>query len=150
MLFSDFRAHGPISIPTPPIMALTEFFHTDTVASIHPLPESWYLISLLGVYLCSWIHIMSMLWSMVNAVSSDRCPIFCKALMLNVAICIVHLLLSNFCLSSVVYFLNTEARAPTSAGCAPFLSVWRAMWFEDGSRLSFDGCFYSHPQKPLL
>ena len=25
MLFSDFRACGPISIPTPPIMALTVF-----------------------------------------------------------------------------------------------------------------------------
>ena len=38
--------------------------------------------------------------------------------MLNVAICIVHLYFSNFCfsLSSVADFLNTEARAPTSAG----------------------------------
>ena len=38
MLFRDFRACGPISIPTPPIVALTEFFHADTVASVHPLP----------------------------------------------------------------------------------------------------------------
>ena len=40
ILFSDFRACGPISIPTPPIVALTEFFHTDAVARIHPWPES--------------------------------------------------------------------------------------------------------------
>ena len=40
MLSSDFRACGPISIPTPPVVALTEFFHTDAVASIHPLAES--------------------------------------------------------------------------------------------------------------
>ena len=40
MLFSDFRARGPISIPIPPIVVLTEFFHADAVASIHPMPES--------------------------------------------------------------------------------------------------------------
>ena len=40
VLFSDFRARGPISIPTPPIVALTEFFHTDAVANVHPLPVS--------------------------------------------------------------------------------------------------------------
>ena len=40
MLYSYFRAHGPISIPTPPIVALTEFFHADAVVSVHPLPES--------------------------------------------------------------------------------------------------------------
>ena len=38
MLFSDFKACGPISIPTPPIMALTEFVHADAVASVQPLP----------------------------------------------------------------------------------------------------------------
>ena len=31
MLFSDFKARGIISIPTPPIAALTEFFHADYV-----------------------------------------------------------------------------------------------------------------------
>ena len=41
MLFSDFRACGPISIPTLPIMTLTEFFfHADAVACVHPLPVS--------------------------------------------------------------------------------------------------------------
>ena len=29
MLFSDFRALGPIRIATPPIMELTEFSHAD-------------------------------------------------------------------------------------------------------------------------
>ena len=40
MLLSDFNALGPIRIPTPPTVALTEFFHADTVASVHPLPVS--------------------------------------------------------------------------------------------------------------
>ena len=36
MLFGDFRVCGPISIPTRPIEALTEFFHANAVlASIH-------------------------------------------------------------------------------------------------------------------
>ena len=35
MLLSDFKALGPISIPTPPTMALTEFSSADTVASVH-------------------------------------------------------------------------------------------------------------------
>ena len=40
MLFSDFRACDPIRIPTPPIVALIEFFHADVVASVHALPVS--------------------------------------------------------------------------------------------------------------
>ena len=40
MQLSDFKALGPISIPTPPKVALTEFFHAGTVASVHPLPVS--------------------------------------------------------------------------------------------------------------
>ena len=35
MLLSVFSALGPISKPTPPTAALTEFFHADTVASDH-------------------------------------------------------------------------------------------------------------------
>ena len=35
MLLSDFNALGPISIPTPPTVTLTEFFHSDAVASVH-------------------------------------------------------------------------------------------------------------------
>ena len=33
MLLSDFKAHGPICIPTFPITALTEFFHADAMAN---------------------------------------------------------------------------------------------------------------------
>ena len=40
ILFSVFRACGPISKPTPPIGALIEFFRADVVASVHPLPVS--------------------------------------------------------------------------------------------------------------
>ena len=40
ILFSDFRARGPISILTPPIVALTEFFNVDVETNAHPLPVS--------------------------------------------------------------------------------------------------------------
>ena len=119
-LFSEFGARGPISILTPPTVALTEFFYADAVASVHLLSESWYRISSIYVYLRSWMHIMSMLWSVTDAVSSGRWPISFKVLTLNFAICIVRLHFSIFCLSSVADFSNTEARAPNSAGRAPF------------------------------
>ena len=121
MLFSDYRAHGPISIPTS-IVALTKFFHADAVASVYPLPISWYLISSLDVYLYSWMHIMFMLWSMADEVSSSSCPILFKVVTLNVAICIVRLHFSNFRLSSMADISNTEAGAPISAGHAPFFT----------------------------
>ena len=43
--------------------------------------------------------------------------------MLNVTMCIMLLHLRNFCwcLSSAADFLNTEARAPTSAECAKMM-----------------------------
>ena len=64
---------------------------------------------------------MSMLCSMADAVSSSGWPLLLKVLILYVAICILCLHFSSFCcLSSVADFLNTEARAPTSAGHAPF------------------------------
>ena len=122
MLLSVFNALGPKSIPTPPTDALIEFFHADTVTSIHPLPVSWYLISSVCVYRCSCMQIMSILCSTADAVSSGSWPILFRVLRLNVAICIVCLHFSSFCLSlsSVADFSNTEARAPTSAGRAPF------------------------------
>ena len=46
VLFSDFTAHGPISIPTP-IAALPEFFQSDAETNVHPLLVLWYSISLL-------------------------------------------------------------------------------------------------------
>ena len=131
MLFSDFRAHGPISILTPLIEALTEFFHADTETNVYPLPVSWYLKSSLWIYLCSCMHIISMLWFIAKAVSSSNWLILFKVLTLNVAICIVLLHFSNFCfsLSSIADVWKTGARALTSAGCIPFLLAGRAMWF---------------------
>ena len=119
MLFSVFNPLGPISIPTPPIVSLTEFFHADTVASVHPLPVSWYLISSVWVYRRSCMQIMSILCSTADAVTSVSWPILFRVLTLNVAICIVCLHFSSFCLSSLADFSNTEARARTSAGHAP-------------------------------
>ena len=128
MLFSDFRARSPINIPTPP---LTEFFHAYAVASFHPLQISWYLISSLWVYLCSYMHIMSTSWSITDVISSDICPILFKVLTLNVAICIVRLHFSTFCfsLSSVADFSNTEGKSSNSRGRASFLTARRAMRF---------------------
>ena len=113
ILLSDFKARGPISIPTPPTMALTEFFHADTVASVHPLPVSWYWYPFY-VRICILECILCLLYSTADAVISVSCPILFKVLTLNVAICIVCLHFSNFgYLSSVSIFSNTEARAPT-------------------------------------
>ena len=131
MLLSVFNALGPISIPTHPTEELTEFFHADTVTRVHPLPVSWCLISSVWVYRCSCTQITSILCSTADAVSSGSWPILFRVLTLNVAICIVCLHFSSFCLSlcSVADFSNTEARAPTTAGCAPFLLARRAMRF---------------------
>ena len=57
------------------------------------------------------------------------CPILFKVLALNVPICIVRLHFSNFCLSSVADFSNTEVRVPTKAGRTLFLPAWRVMRF---------------------
>ena len=120
MRLSVFNALGPISIPTPPTVAFTEFSHVDTMASVHPLPVSWYLYPRY-VYICVLVFILCLLlcW-----------PILFKVLTLNVAICIVCLHFSNFCcFSSVADFSNTKARALTSAGRAPILPARRAMRF---------------------
>ena len=104
-------------------MALTEFFPADTVASVHPLLVSWYLIPSVCVYLCSCMHIMSMIYSTADGVSSGSWPILFKVLTLNVAICNVCLHFSSFCwLSSVADFSNTEARVLSSTGRAPFFT----------------------------
>ena len=69
------------------------------------------------------MHIMSILCSTADAISSGSCPILFKVLTLNIAICIVCLHFSSFCcLSYVADFSNTETRAPTSAGRAPFFT----------------------------
>ena len=114
-------------------MALTEFFHADTVTSDYPLPVSWYLISSVCVYQCSCLHIMSILCSTADAISSGSWPILFKVQTLNVAICTVGLHFSSFCcLSSAADFSNTEARALTSVEGAPFLPARRAMRFMCG------------------
>ena len=129
MLFSDFWARPPIGIPTPPIMELTVFYHANAMASIHPLPGSWYLIYSLWVYLRSCMHFMSTLWSIANAVTSGSFRIVFKFRTLNAAFCIVRLHSSNFCFSlrSIADFSSTEARAPTSAGHVNFLPAWSMM-----------------------
>ena len=95
MLLSVFNALGPINIPTPPTVALIEFFHADIVTSVHPLPASWYLISSVCVCLCSCMQIMSTLCSTADAVSSGSWPIQFKVQTLNVATCIVCLHFSS-------------------------------------------------------
>ena len=72
---------------------------------------------------------MSMLGSATDTVSSSSWPILFKVLMLSVVICTMLLHLSNLSLSSVADFLNTGARAPTSAERALSLSSWKVMWF---------------------
>ena len=64
-----FSVPGPINIPTPHIVALTEVSHADAETNVHPLKVSWYFISLVCRYLCSWMHIMTMLWSITETVS---------------------------------------------------------------------------------
>ena len=44
MLFSDFKAQEPGSIPTPPMTTMIEFL-ADAKTNIYPLPVSWYFIS---------------------------------------------------------------------------------------------------------
>ena len=123
MLFSDFRTCGPISIPTPPITALTEFFYADDKINIHPWLVLWHFISTsLWCYLSSCTHTLLMLWSITDSVSSSSWPILFKVLTLNITTCIVFLHLSSFYfrLSSIADFSNTGARPPTSAQHASF------------------------------
>ena len=63
------------------------------------------------MYLCSYMHIMSISWSIAEAVSSGSWPILFEVLTLNVAVYIVFLNFSNFCFSlcSVADFSNIGA-----------------------------------------
>ena len=147
MLVSVFNILGPLSITNPPTVALTVFFHADTVASVHPLSVSWYLIFSLCVYLCFCMHIMSILCFTAYAVSSCSWPILFKVQTLNVTICIVCLHFSSFCfLSSVADLSNTERPGlqPQQDAALFYLREERSglyMWLECGSWLSFDSCF---------
>ena len=81
MLFSNFRVRGRRTLPIPPMMALTEFFHVDTETNVCPLLVLWYLISsLLWMYLCFFMHKLCILCSGADAVSTDNWPIIFKVL----------------------------------------------------------------------
>ena len=133
MLFNNFRVCDPMSTPTPLIVALTGFLHADADAhahiNIHLLPVLWYLISSLWMYMCSCMHIKSMLWSIAATVSSGSWPILFNVLTLNVAIYIVPLHFSSFwfSLSSVADFFNTRLQPQQNAPL--FLLKRRAMPF---------------------
>ena len=145
--FSVFNALGPISNPTPPTVAFTEFFHADTVTSDHPLPVSCYLISSVCVYLCSCMHIMSILCSTADAISSGSCPILCKVLTLNVAICSVCLHFSSFGrLSSVADFSNS-VRTLRPRGASVKLSVSNT---EAKGRLSMRRPFFTRAKSDAV
>ena len=127
MLLSDFRTQGLRSIPTPPMMALTEFSHAGAEINVHPLPESWYFIpTSLWKYVFKNTDTMSISFSAADIVSFGSWPILFKVLKLSVTICAVLLHLSNFCLklSSVADFSNTWARAPTLFIHAKGNMVW--------------------------
>ena len=66
---------------------------------------------------------------MADVVNPGSCPILFNVLTLDAVFCIVYLHFSDFCLSPVADFSNTEARAPASAGRAPFLPARKAMRF---------------------
>ena len=86
MLLSDFSARGLRSIPTHPIVALTEFFQADADTNVQPFPDSWYFISISPwSNLCSCTHMMSIFFSATEAVSSGSWPIVFSVLTLNVA-----------------------------------------------------------------
>ena len=128
LLFCEFWARGPISIPTLPIVSLTEFFHKDAVTSVHLLPVSWYLCY---ECICVLVCILSLLWSILDAVTTGSCPILFKVLTLNAAICIVCLHFSNFCLSlsSVSDFRTLGRRLQPQQDAPLFLPALRTMWF---------------------
>ena len=115
-------------MPIPPIVALIEFFHTDTVANVHyQYRDIWYPRC---ACICVLVCILCLSCSTADAVSSGSWPILFKVLTLNVAICIVCLHFSSYCcLSSVADFSNTEARAPTSVRRAPFSPARRVIRF---------------------
>ena len=82
--------------------------------------------------ICALVRIFCLYYDLSQKLSALVVDLFyIKFLKLNVTICIELLNLSHFCfcLSSVADFSNTGARAPTSAGCIPFLPARRVMWF---------------------
>ena len=73
MRFSDFKAQGLKSMPTSPMTRLMEFFSTGNDTNFHPLQGSLYFIYCpLWLYICSCVHMMSILCSAVDTVSSGN------------------------------------------------------------------------------
>ena len=132
ILFSALIALGLSSIPTPPMVALMEFFHADADTNVHPLPVSWYFISSsLWSNLCSCTQIMSIFFSSADAVSSGSWFIVFSVLTLNVArfkVCL-HFSRCVLLLGSMVVFLDMVSRATTSVVGVSCLSALDVMWF---------------------
>ena len=124
-----------------------QFFHVDAETIIHPL--SWYIISTsVWWYLCSCIHIISMLCSTADVVvSSVCCPLLFKVLTLHFTICIVLLHLRNFVwvlllifqtmgpelqpLQNALHFYQLEGRCSLDTGFP-----WDSWWYFDGCILN--------------
>ena len=97
-LFSDFRARGPISIFTPPIAVLIEFFHADAEISISQYRGILRLLYYDGICVFLYAYYVYVMISTADAVSSDSWPILFKVLTLNLVICIeVIFFLYEFC-----------------------------------------------------
>ena len=102
---SDFRPRGPISTATFPSTQM-------------PIQMSIFCLYCGILYLryegnpCSCTHTISILSSITDAISSGSWLILFKILTLNVAICIMHLNLSNFGFCSVADFLITGRTHP--------------------------------------
>ena len=90
------------------------------VSNVIDLTLNVFYLFFLVCIMCSCMHTMSMLCSVVDPVSSGRWPILFKVLILSVTMCTVLLHLSNFSLdlSSDADFSIAGTRAPTSIECA--------------------------------
>ena len=142
MLSYNFRTGGLRSIPTFPMMVLTEFFHADTETNVHLLPVAWYFISnSLWWDLYSCMHTMSIIWSAADAVSSCNWPILFKILLLNVAMWTVSLRLCNFGLNlsfgCLANYLNIRARSLNSIESAKWFGHMVWIWVMVIFRLLF-------------
>ena len=71
MLLSDFKAPKPRSIPTPPMAALVEFFYADAEKNVHSLSASGFLILVHCDNICSLAHILTILSTAADVVSSS-------------------------------------------------------------------------------
>ena len=151
LIFGNFRACGSIRVPTPPIVALTEFFpciYRDKCQPIAGIVISNIFSMNVSVFLYAY-YVYVMIYC--RSCQLGSWPILFTVLTLNFGISIVRLHFSNFCfsLSSGRILPNTGARAPTLVGRAPFLSARKAMLYGQviivRVMVIFRWlCFYSH------